>query len=56
MLNFQMLKRTNSVATKKNTIFDETYAKTKDGKKIIVACRPEGRDEELYVNDIANCC
>ncbi len=38
----------------KNNYFVETYAITAEGTKIIVACRPDQRDERAMLNDIKN--
>lgn len=38
----------------KNNVFVETYAITKEGIKIIVACRPDQRDESAMLMDIHN--
>lgn len=38
----------------KNNHFVETYATTKEGTKIIVACRPDQRDETAMLSDIRN--
>ena len=38
----------------KNNYFVEASAVTPDGIKIVVSCRPEFRDEKLYIDDITN--
>lgn len=42
----------NKYRGEKNNIFAEAYATTNDGTKVVVACRPEMRDEEAYVEDV----
>ena len=45
-----------SKGIRKGLIVDSNLAinTIKDGIKIVVACRPEGRDETLYIEDVIN--
>lgn len=51
-IEFSDIKQNEYRSDKKNENFAETSATTKDGIKVVVACRPEFRDETLYVEDV----
>ena len=53
-INFGNIKKNEYRGNNKNLFFAETNALTSDGIKIVVACRPEFRDENLYVKDVIN--
>jgi hypothetical protein len=53
-IEFKNVKKNVYHGENKNSFFAETYGTTSEGVKIVVSCRPEFRDENLYVDDIVN--
>ena len=53
-IDFGNIKKNEYRGNNKNLFFAETNALTSNGIKIVVACRPEFRDENLYVEDVIN--
>lgn len=52
-VDFYNIKKNEYRGEKKNRVFAEASLILDDKTKIVVACRPECRDENLYINDVA---
>ncbi|MBE6606449.1 MAG: hypothetical protein E7635_05385 [Ruminococcaceae bacterium] len=53
-IEFNNVKKNEYRGENKNSFFVEASGTTADGVKIVVSCRPELRNENLYVDDINN--
>lgn len=53
-IEFKNIKKNEYRGENKNSFFAEASGITSKGIKVVVACRPEFRDENLYVSDVVN--